>query len=178
MRERVARAAYNHGAHKTDTPWERLRSSTKKDWLGYADAVLAELAPELSPQAELSIAAAHEIGKHGGPVVEAERLAFEAWSRGHCWALCATWDGKQYRSDAEQGCIVDPRAVTTRLLFAAWRDRAALAAPQPQASAEDVRRMCAAMDFYAEQEGRLYGEQTIAAKERIRADYERMGVVK
>jgi hypothetical protein len=90
--------------------------------------VLAELAPELSPQAELSIAAAHEIGKHGGPVVEAERLAFEAWSRGHCWALCATWDGKQYRSDAEQGCIVDPRAVTTRLLFAAWRDRAALAA--------------------------------------------------
>jgi acyl-CoA reductase-like NAD-dependent aldehyde dehydrogenase len=48
----------------------------------------------------------------------------------------------------------------------------------PQASAEDVRRMCAAMDFYAEQEGRLYGEQTIAAKERIRADCERMGVVK
>jgi hypothetical protein len=41
--------------------------------------------------------------------------------------------------------------------------------PSPQASAEDVRRMCAAMDFYAEQEGRLYGEQTIAAKERIRA---------
>ena len=42
-------------------------------------------------------------------------------------------------------------------------------APQPQASAEDVRRMCAAMYYYAEQEGRLYGEQTIAAKERIRA---------
>lgn len=53
-------------------------------------------------------------------------------------------------------------------------------APQPQASpqasAEDVRRMCVAMDFYAEQEGALYGEQTMSAKERIRADYERMGV--
>lgn len=101
---------------------------TTSQYLEAGDCVTA--APQ--PQAAPSIEAAHEIGKHGGPVVEAERLAFEAWMRGHCWALCATWDGKQYRSDAEQGGGVDPQAVMTRRLFAAWRDRAALAAPQPQ----------------------------------------------
>lgn len=70
---------------------------------------------------------AHDLGAKGGPPHEGERLAFEAWMRGHCWALCATWDGKQYRSDAEQGGDVDPRAMRTRQLWAAWRDRAALA---------------------------------------------------
>jgi hypothetical protein len=73
-----------------------------------------------------SIEAAHEMGAHGGPAVESERLAFEAWMRGHCWALCATWTGTQYRSDAEQEGDVDPRAMATRRLWAAWRDRAAL----------------------------------------------------
>lgn len=74
-----------------------------------------------------SEADAHAMGAAGGPPHEGERLAFEAWMRGHCWALCATWDGKQYRSDAEQGGDVDPRAMRTRQLWAAWRDRAALA---------------------------------------------------
>jgi hypothetical protein len=41
--------------------------------------------------------------------------------------------------------------------------------PRQQASEEDFERMCEAMDFYAEHEGALYGEQTIAAKDRIRA---------
>lgn len=73
-----------------------------------------------------SIEAAYEMGAKGGPVVEAERLAFEAWMRGHCWALCATWDGTSYRSDSEQGGNVCPHAMRTRQLWAAWRDRAAL----------------------------------------------------
>ena len=72
--------------------------------------------------------AAYEMGAKGGLAVEAERLAFEAWMRGHCWALCATWDGSHYRSDAEQGGYVDPGAMMTRRLWAAWRDRAALGA--------------------------------------------------
>ena len=33
------------------------------------------------------------MGATGGPVVEAERLAFEAWMQGHCWGLAAQWDG-------------------------------------------------------------------------------------
>lgn len=71
---------------------------------------------------------ARKMGEKGGPVVEAERLAFEAWMAGHCWALCATWNGKEYRGDAEAGHYICPRAMNTRQLWAAWRDRAALAA--------------------------------------------------
>ena len=70
--------------------------------------------------------AAYQMGAKGAEPTEVERLLFEAWMRGHCWALCATWDGKGYRSDAEQGGDLDPRAIGTRRLWAAWRDRAAL----------------------------------------------------
>lgn len=73
-----------------------------------------------------SIEAAYKMGAGGGPTVEAERRAFEAWMRGHCWALCATWDGEQYRSDSEQGGNVCRHAMQTRMMWAAWRDRAAL----------------------------------------------------
>lgn len=71
---------------------------------------------------------ARKMGEKGGPVVEAERLAFEAWMAGHCWPLCATWNGREYRGDAEAGHYICPRAMNTRQLWAAWRDRAALAA--------------------------------------------------
>lgn len=77
--------------------------------------------------------AAYEMGAKGAPATEAERLLFEAWMRGHCWALSATWDGKTYLSDEEQGGMLCPRAMTTRRLWAAWRDRAALTAPPAQA---------------------------------------------
>lgn len=73
---------------------------------------------------------AYDMGAKGAPATDAERLLFEAWMRGHCWALCATWDGKCYRSDAEQNGNIDPRAMNTRQLWAAWRDRAALSAQQ------------------------------------------------
>ncbi|MDQ5942331.1 MAG: hypothetical protein QG572_1146 [Pseudomonadota bacterium] len=74
-----------------------------------------------------STEAAHAMGANGGESVEAERAAFEAWMRGHCWALCATWNGREYRSNVEQGGKVCPHAMRTRQLWAAWRDRAALA---------------------------------------------------
>ncbi len=75
-----------------------------------------------------SAEAAYRIGATGGPNVEAERVAFEAWMRGHCWALSATWNGNEYLSDVEMdGWAVCPQAAHTRGLWAAWRDRAALA---------------------------------------------------
>lgn len=82
--------------------------------------------------------AAHDMGAKGAPATEAERLLFEAWMRGHCWALSATWNGKEYRSDSEHPGHVDPLAMRTRGLWAAWRDRAALAAaPQPPVAAQE-----------------------------------------
>jgi hypothetical protein len=81
-----------------------------------------------------SVDAAYDMGAKGGPVNEAERLAFEAWMRGHCWALCAEWTGTQYLGSSEQGGDVDPRAMMTRRLWAAWRDRAALSAATPPAA--------------------------------------------
>lgn len=89
-------------------------------------------APQPAPPTEQQ---AYDMGAKGAPATDAERLLFEAWMRGHCWALCATWDGKSYRSDAEQNGNIDPRAMNTRQLWAAWRDRAALAAPQPAVAA-------------------------------------------
>ena len=80
-----------------------------------------------------SVEAAHEMGANGGPVVEDERLAFEAWMRGHCWSVSPTWNGREYEDSAEdkKRKLLDPLARMTRMLWAAWRDRAALtAAPQ------------------------------------------------
>lgn len=74
---------------------------------------------------------AYDMGATGGPAHEGERLAFEAWMAGHCWALCARWDGKQYRGDDEASGDVNPHAMRTRQLWAAWRDRAALARLKP-----------------------------------------------
>lgn len=73
---------------------------------------------------------AHAIGASGGQTMEAERLAFEAWMRGHCWALCATWTGSGYIGKGEsvsEGRYVCRAAMATRRMWAAWRDRAALA---------------------------------------------------
>lgn len=75
-----------------------------------------------------STVAAYAMGAKGGSVVDAERLAFESWMAGHCWALCAAWDGTGYRCESEQAGQFNPAAGVTRRLWAAWRDRAALAA--------------------------------------------------
>lgn len=94
-------------------------------------AVVGQLDQPVRPMPEQwqapSTEAAYAMGANGGPAVDAERMAFEAWMRGHCWALCATWTGTQYRSDDEASGDVNPHAMRTRQLWAAWRDRAALA---------------------------------------------------
>lgn len=87
----------------------------------------ALMQPAEGDGAVVSIEAAETMGAVGGPASERERQAFEAWMRGHCWALCATWNGTEYRSDAEVGGRYCPQAASTRQLWAAWRDRAALA---------------------------------------------------
>jgi hypothetical protein len=90
-------------------------------------AALATSAPPPVEAREPTEQQAHDVGAKGSPPDERERALFEAWMRGHCWALCATWDGKQYLSDTEKGGALDPHAMATRRLWAAWRDRAALA---------------------------------------------------
>lgn len=74
------------------------------------------------------IESARKIGEEGGRVVEEERLAFEAWMDGHCWPLGATWTGTGYMADSERKYgLFCGEAFVTRGLWAAWRDRAALA---------------------------------------------------
>ena len=82
-----------------------------------------------TPSTAPSIEAARKMGAEGSPAVEAERLAFEAWMDGHCWSPDDVfWTGAQYLSPAERDGIVDAYAVQIRRMWAAWRDRAALAA--------------------------------------------------
>lgn len=71
---------------------------------------------------------AYEIGANRINVqpTEAERLRFEQWMAGHCWKVGGTWDGTTYSGAAEHGDYLDPQAMHTRQLFAAWRDCAAL----------------------------------------------------
>ena len=74
-----------------------------------------------------SVTEAEEMGAKGGPVDELERLAFEAWLKGHQWAFTCEWDGRTYIASTERySAVVDPAASTMRMLWAAWRDRAAL----------------------------------------------------
>ncbi len=80
-----------------------------------------------------SVEDARAMGQQGGPADEAERLAFEAWMEGHCWTIYAKWNGEQYLSRVEKetkGRYLDHDAITTRMLWAAWRDRAALSKQQ------------------------------------------------
>lgn len=89
--------------------------------------------------------AAHEMGAKGAQSHDdAERLAFEAWMRGHCWALCAVWEDGGYRGTAEHGENICQKAMSTRRLWAAWRDRAALGAqpkPAPVLLTDDIERL-------------------------------------
>lgn len=70
---------------------------------------------------------ARDMGAKGAAPTEAERVLFEAWMRGHCWSVVGEWDGRQYKHAHEANGFVHPGAMDTRRLWAAWRDRAALA---------------------------------------------------
>jgi hypothetical protein len=76
----------------------------------------------------VSIAAAEKMGATGAKPTEEERQLFEAWMKGHCWAVCGKFDGKTY-SGSDVYDDLHPYVMHTRGLWAAWRDRAALAAP-------------------------------------------------
>lgn len=78
--------------------------------------------------------AARALGEKGAPATEEERLLFEAWMQGHCWKVCGEWNGTTYVDDDETSSYVDPDAMRTRQLWAAWRDRAALAADAERVS--------------------------------------------
>ena len=58
---------------------------------------------------------AAEMGRVGAPHSEVDRKLFEAYMRGHCWGFAPFDPVKQVYGD-----------MSTRMLFAVWRDRAAL----------------------------------------------------
>ncbi len=63
-----------------------------------------------------AVTAAHKIGRLGAEHSEVERLKFEAYMKGHCWHFEPFNDVRMCYSD-----------IQTRMLFAVWRDCAALA---------------------------------------------------
>lgn len=84
--------------------------------------------------------AAHNLGAIGAEPTEFERRLFEAWMRGHCWAIAGEWNGRTYIAADEDSRRVNQHAMMTRQLWAAWRDRAALTgyAATPAAEQPDM----------------------------------------
>lgn len=113
--------------------WSETYGQWQPEWLPPAgdveleediDAHIAAPAQPVAPTVEQ----AHAMGAKGAAPTEAERHLFEAWMRGHCWAVVGEWDGGQYVHARESGGgLVHAGAMDTRRLWAAWRDRAALA---------------------------------------------------
>ena len=84
---------------------------------------------DTTKQESVTIESAEKMGATGAIPTESERKLFEAWMRGHCWAISGVWDGKTYVDSAETGGYINPLTMHVRCLWAAWRDRAALVAP-------------------------------------------------
>lgn len=75
----------------------------------------------------ITVEQAREMGAKGGPVDEHERQLFEAWMAGHCWMVQGDWNGTTYVHPIEKvNGDIHGGAMSTRQLWAAWRDRAAL----------------------------------------------------
>lgn len=76
-----------------------------------------------------SMEEAWEMGAKGGESFEQERIAFEAWMKGHGLKMDAEWNGNGYIAEIEKKNKrhVCPKAAAIRGMWAAWRDRAALA---------------------------------------------------
>jgi len=106
-------------------------------WIVHAEVEDIERAHKLVDEARAYLAqpepvpvsadAAFAIGQTGGSPSEVERLAFEAWMRGHSWLVSGKWNGTTYADPQERHSSIDLPAMQTRMLWAAWRDRAALA---------------------------------------------------
>jgi hypothetical protein len=104
---------------------------------------------------------AHAMGANGGPALEAERLAFEAWMAGHSWSMEGTrWDGDCYRGEGETLGRVSSPAMGIRRMWAAWRDRAALARSCELCDmAAEIARLRAAYEYSEAHAGRLLAER-------------------
>lgn len=89
-------------------------------------------------QEPVTVEASEKMGATGAAPTESERQLFEAWMRGHCWAISGVWDGKTYVDSAETGGYINPLTMHVRCLWAAWRDRAALGAPVQPVKQEPV----------------------------------------
>ena len=149
--------------------FDRCRELTIQNiqtWCAMRRAMLAATPQAPQPVVDApSVADSKAMGAKGGPSNEAERLAFEAWMHGHCWALCATWDGAGYRGDAEQSGRYCPDAARTRGLWAAWRDRDVLAALQSEKARAELYKE--ADESMQEEVGRLHA---LLYDEKARAD--------
>lgn len=84
-----------------------------RTWKPVAEGVDSLQGADAQPVA-ITEAMAEEMGAIGSPHSEPERLLFEAYCKGHCWAV-GEWNGKHYVDMADS------------IRFAYWRDRAALA---------------------------------------------------
>lgn len=94
----------------------------------------------MDPRNHLTEQQAYDMGAKGAEPTEEERKLFEAWMAGHCWEVEGGWDGRTYVHSTEINLRqVHFGAMRTRQLWAAWRDRAALAA-QPQPVLQDIEQ--------------------------------------
>lgn len=109
---------------------------------------------------------AYEIGANRikVQVTEDERLRFEQWMAGHCWKVSGEWTGSTYLGATENGEYLDPQAMHTRQLFAAWRDNAALRDNLEAQGRDDMSVRI------AELEAQLVAEAARTANEKLRAD--------
>jgi len=125
---------------------------------------LAEQPAQQEPVA-ITIQQAHDMGAKGAEPTEEERLLFEAWMRGHCWAVMGEWDGKTYKHEAETSGWPHPGTMLTRQLWAAWRDRAALAPAKRKPLTDDPLQ--GAVDWLLEADGEYFCTATVQRTLRI-----------
>jgi hypothetical protein len=92
---------------------EALRHDIERHIANHAADLNAAQGADARPVA-ITEAMAEEMGATGSPHSEPERFLFEAYCKGHCWAV-GEWNGKHYVDMADS------------IRFAYWRDRAALA---------------------------------------------------
>jgi len=116
----------------TDTTRDLIQRLTERRLLAHVALIteahdfLDQPEPEELTDEE-RIKAAFAMGQTGAPSSETERLAFESWMRGHSWLVEGVWNGTTYDDRGpSRVSSVDVGAMQTRMLWAAWRDRAAL----------------------------------------------------
>ena len=124
--QRLADALEGHIDHVP--AYKEEVAEEQADLIDQARAFLAQPEPE-GPTDEDRIKAAFVMGQTGAPSSETERLAFESWMRGHSWLVEGVWDGTTYDDRGPSRVSwVDVGAMQTRMLWAVWRDRAAMGA--------------------------------------------------